>query len=212
MDANKSQFAIVGIVGGIASGKTFVAKQLAARGAVVIDADQLGHAVLEEPDVQRAISGRWGREVTDENGLIDRAKIAKIVFADTPRGAEELRYLEGLTHPRIKQRVLDELKRLKAQGVQVVVLDAPVLLEAGWDKLCERIVYVEAPRDVRLGRALARGWTKEDFERREKVQDSLNTKRQAADLVIDNSASPEASIVQIDRLWPQLLAGPPPAS
>ena len=212
MDANKSQLTIVGIVGGIASGKTFVAKELAARGAAIVDADQLGHAVLEEPDVQRAIASRWGQQVTDKNGRIARAKIAKIVFADTPQGAEELRYLEGLTHPRIKQRVLDELKRLEALGVHVVVLDAPVLLEAGWDQFCDQIVYVDAPRDVRLGRALARGWTKEDFERREKVQDSLNTKRHVADFVIENSASPEATARQIDRLWPQLLAGRPPAS
>ena len=94
---------------------------------------------------------------------------------------------------------------LAGSGCTVAVLDAPLLLEAGWDKLCDRLVFVEAPREVRLSRALGRGWSKEDFAAREEAQESLDSKRQRADVVVDNSGSPEHTQAQIERFWQSLF-------
>ncbi len=85
------------------------------------------------------------------------------------------------------------------------MLDAPLLLEAGWDKFCDTLVFVDAPRELRLARALARGWSEEDFAAREGVQESLDWKRRRADVVVDNSGSPEQTRSQVERLWHSLI-------
>jgi len=209
--ANKSKLVVVGIVGGVASGKTFVADRLAALGAAVVDADRLGHQVLRDPTVRAAVLERWGGAIAGPDGQIDRRKLAEIVFGSSTKARAELTALEALTHTKIKQLVLEELERLAADGrTKVAVLDAPVLLKSGWRSICDRIIYVEAPADVRLERAVARGWQKEDFERREAAQESLQAKRQAADLAIDNSGSAESTIAQIERLWPMLASSSSP--
>ncbi len=82
--------------------------------------------------------------------------------------------------------------------MRAVVVDAPLLIEAGWNEFCDKIVYIEAPRDVRLKRALARGWSPEDFDRRETRQESLEVKRELADVVIDNSGSSESTRAQVE--------------
>jgi dephospho-CoA kinase len=87
----------------------------------------------------------------------------------------------------------------------VAVLDAPLLLEAGWDELCEKIVFVEAPREARLARARARGWGEEDFAAREGAQESLHRKRARADAIIDNSGSPERTQAQVEQFWASLI-------
>jgi dephospho-CoA kinase len=85
-----------------------------------------------------------------------------------------------------------------------LVLDAPVMLEAGWHTLCNQIVFVDAPREVRLARAVARGWTETDFTAREAAQESLDVKRRHADAIIDNSGSAETTQAQVRRLWHSL--------
>lgn len=99
---------------------------------------------------------------------------------------------------------------LAAAGVHVAVLDAALLLEAGWDAWCDRVVFVEAPRETRLERAIARGWTKEDFAAREGVQESLDRKRERADVIVDNSGSPERTLAQVEQFWASLFRGFPP--
>ena len=92
--------------------------------------------------------------------------------------------------------------------VPAIVLDVPLLFESGWNRFCDKIVYVDAPRQQRLSRAQTRGWSQEEFERREAAQQSLETKREQADFVIDNSATVPDTAAQVDRLW-NLLIGPP---
>jgi len=157
-------------------------------------------------EVKQEVSKRWGEQVFGPDGEINRRALAKIVFAPSPTGREALQYLEQVTHPKIGQRLHEQIEQLAATGrYQALVLDAPVMLEAGWHTLCNKIVFVDAPRELRLARALARGWTEADFTAREAVQESLDVKRRHADAIIDNSGPPESTQAQVRRLWQSLI-------
>jgi len=198
----KRELQVLGVLGGVASGKSFVANELARLGAVVINADRIGHEVLEDHDVREAIRRRWGDEVFSPAGTVDRAKLAAIVFGTDEKAGDELKALEQLTHPRINKRILEEIDDLDKTGkVPAVVLDAPVMLKAGWNEFCDKIVFVDAPHDVRLQRARQRGWNEKEFERREAAQESLQAKRQVADVIIDNSASQELTRRSVEQFW-----------
>ena len=203
---DRTNVPLIGIVGGIASGKTFIAEQFRARGAEVVSADRLAHEVLLFDEVKRAARNRWGDAIFGPDGEVNRAALAKIVFAPPPEGPQELKVLEQLTHPKIGQLVRQEVNELSQQNrATAIVLDVPLMFESGWNKYCDRIVFVDVPRELRMARAMARGWTREDFERREAAQESLETKRKLADLVIDNSGSPESAQAQIEHFWHSLL-------
>jgi len=195
---------LIGILGGVASGKSEVSRRLRSLGAAVLDADCVGHAVLREAEVRQAVQRRWGEAVLDAAGEIDRRKVAEIVFAAAPESRAELTFLEQLTHPLIGQRLQEQLAELHREGVRAAVLDAPVMLKAGWDRMCQRIVFVDAPRDVRLARARQRGWTEADFAAREAAQESLETKRSRADVTLDNSLTRQHLYAQVDRFWRSL--------
>jgi dephospho-CoA kinase len=197
---------ILGLVGGIASGKSQVADCFRDLGAVVLDADQAGHAVLREPEVIAALQQRWGNGILDAAGQISRRAVARIVFAVGNDAERE--FLEQLTHPRIQMRLRQELAAVQAlpQPPRVVVIDAALLFEGGWDKLCDKIIFVDAPRDVRLERAVARGWSAEQFAAREAAQLPVEEKRSRSDLRIRNIRTLE-SLREVVRLtWQHLLA------
>jgi dephospho-CoA kinase len=192
---------VIGILGGVAGGKSLVARQLAELGAGVLDADGAGHAVLRTPEVEQAARRRWGDAVFGPDGRIDRARLAGIVFAEGPEAARERKYLEELTHPEIGRRLGEQAERMAAEGVRAAVLDAPLLVEAGWDAICDRLVFVEAPREIRLARARQRGWTDAEFSAREGVQAPLDLKRGRAGVIIDNAGTPTETRAQVERFW-----------
>jgi len=196
---------VIGILGGVASGKTLVAGELARLGAGLLDADRAAHEVLRMPDIEAAARERWGGDIFGPEGRIDRARLARIVFADPPAGPRERKYLEQLTHPEIGRLLAREAERLEAAGRAVAVLDAALLLESGWDKLCDMLLFIEAPRGLRLARALERGWSEADFAAREGAQESLGAKRESADVVLDNSGSAEQTRAQVERFWHSLV-------
>ena len=196
---------VIGILGGVASGKSLVARQLSRLGAVVLDADRAGHEVLRLPRIEAAVRRRWGQKVFGPDGRIDRSLLARVVFADPPDGPRERKHLEQLTHPEIGRLLGRQAEALACSGAAAAVLDAPLLLEAGWDKLCERLVFVDASRRARLSRALARGWSEEDFTAREGAQESLDFKRERADVIVDNSGPPEQTQAQVERFWKSLF-------
>lgn len=202
---------LIGIIGGVASGKSAVAKCFADLGATVLDADAAGHAVLREPQIEQAARARWGYAIFSPDGHMDRRLLAAIVFGPGAEDATELKYLESLTHPLIRQRLKDRIEELKQQGnYPAAILDAPVLLKAGWNELCDAIVYVDAPHAVRQARAQQRGWTAEEFARREGAQEPLPEKQAHADVTIDNSGSMEHTRQQIREFWGFLFPGFPP--
>ena len=196
---------IIGILGGVASGKSLVADQFRRLGAEVLNADQIGHEVLREPEVIEQLRTRWGAGVIDQHGQINRRAVAKIVFAPPPDGPTQLAFLEQITHPRIGARLAAKLKELSQRNdLTAVVLDAPVMLKAGWDKFCDRIVFVDAPVKLRHERACNRGWMEADFAAREDAQETLDKKRKAADVVIDNTSSPEKTFSRVQEIWRSL--------
>jgi dephospho-CoA kinase len=193
---------VIGLIGGIGSGKSTVAQAFARRGAKVIVGDALGHEALRQPDVRAQLVGRWGPQVLDGAGEVDRRKVAAIVFAKNPQARDELRALESFVFPWIGRRAREEIDAARADGrSRLVVLDAAVMLEAGWNNVCDRLVYVHAPREVRLGRlAERRGWSAKEVEEREGAQRSLTEKATRADDAVDNSGSPEQVQRQVDDL------------
>src|ERR1043166_3282500 len=185
---------VIGVVGGIGRGKSLVAAEFARHGGVIIAGDQLGHEALRQPDIKAKIVERWGEGVLDAADEVDRRKLAAIVFAD--RG--ELSALESITHPYIGERIRQEIANAVARpNVHLIVLDAALLLEAGWHDVCSFVVFVDAPRDVRLERLRQRGWSAGDVEARERAQMPLAEKRRRADAVIENAAGPEQVAAEV---------------
>ena len=158
----------IGLVGGVASGKSLAAKYLVDLGAVHLDADRTGHDVLaEDTEVRQAIVDRWGEGVLAADKSIDRSAVARRVFAQSKTGETDRQFLEALLHPRIGIRLDEQRNDAAAAGKPAVVLDAPVLLEAGWGKLCDVVLMIDSSRELRLSRAKTRGWTEAEFDRRE---------------------------------------------
>jgi dephospho-CoA kinase len=191
----------VGLIGGMGAGKSLVAAAFARRGARVISGDQLGHESLRQPPIKAALVQRWGPVILDEHGEVNRRRVGAIVFAD----ADERRALESLVFPWIVRRFREEQQAAQTDpNVTLVVLDAAILLEAGWNTWCDWLVYVHAPREVRLQRlAEGRGWSAKEVVVRERAQMALTDKVSRADYALDNSGPPEETARQVDRLLGQ---------
>jgi dephospho-CoA kinase len=204
---------VLGLVGGIGSGKSTVAGLLKELGGYVIDADQFGHEALRQPDVRERIFARWGQQVLEEEGEVSRRKLAGIVFADSA----ERRALQDLVFPWIEGRIREEIERASGDArARFIVLDAAILLETGWGKACDAIVFVAAPRDIRLKRIAAkRGWSEKEVETREQAQFSLDDKAARAQYTIDNAGDLAQTRLQVEallrhlRLTPQAHSGNP---
>lgn len=196
---------VIGLAGGIASGKSLVASCFVKLGAKVIDADRIGHQVLDDPQVMRQIRLIWGDSVFEAD-KVNRSAIAKIVFdrVDEEAANDQLKKLESITHPNINLQIQTEIDSLRSSGsVPAAVLDAPVMFKAGWHRVCDKIVFVDAPENIRLERTLQRGWTADELERRESQQLSLAEKRALSSDVIDNSQELKTTFEQVERLWQQ---------
>jgi dephospho-CoA kinase len=192
---------VLGLVGGIGSGKSAVARELAKHGGWLIGADQFGHEALREPTLKKAVLARFGDDILDPQGEIDRKKLGAKVFADI----NELRALEQIVFPYIGQRIRDEIDKARArQQARFIILDAAVMLEAGWNDVCDKLIFVDAPRELRLERVRQqRGWGEPDLASREAMQMPLEKKRRRADAVIHNAGSPETLAAEVARLLSQ---------
>ena len=195
---------VLGLIGEIGAGKSRAAERLARLGAAVIDADAVGHAVLRRRAVRDELAARFGAGILDPSGPIDRRALGAIVFADP----EARRDLEAIVHPRMRRLFERAIDRAARRGeAKAVVLDAAILLEAGWDVLCDRIIFVAAPRDQRLARlAEQRGWTETVLQARERAQWPSDRKRARADAIVANDAGIDRLAEQIAQLWPRLLS------
>lgn len=183
---------LVGLTGGIGSGKSTVAQLCAARGWPVIDADAVAREVVEvgEPALAE-LAARFGDDVLRDDGSLDRAELARRAFADADGKAA----LDAITHPRIGQRVRDRIVALReaASPPTVAVLDHPLLLETGTSEAVDAVVVVLADEEVRVDRLVAqRGLDADDARARIRAQTDDGTRRARADHVIDNGGDREA--------------------
>jgi dephospho-CoA kinase len=193
---------IVGLLGGVASGKSSVAECLVRRGALRIDADRIAHEVLESPEVVTRLRTWFGDGVLGEDGRPDRRRIGDIVFRDRT----QLGRLEGLVHPRVRKRIRAAIDA--AGDVPVVVLDAPLVLEGGLDRIADVLVFVVAPAEARVERARThRGWEPGEVEAREEHQLSLSEKEKRAGHKIRNDGTLEDLDRRAGELWLEILAG-----
>lgn len=194
---------VIGLAGGIASGKSSVAKAFASLGWLVIDFDALVRNKLQDPGVQNTLVSWWGASVQRPDGTTDRTRIAEIVFNDD---AQRQR-LERLVHPlvwRTRQQARDEALKAGALGA---VLDAPLLYESGLDRECDAVVFVDAPLEIRARRAMSsRGWTREELLRRESAQIPIEEKAKRSRFTVDNTGDPEALLEQVANICATLLS------
>ncbi len=187
---------MVGLAGGVGSGKSTVAAFFRNWGARVLDADAIGHRVIEQPGVKARLVRAWGPGIL-RGARVDRSRLAREAF----RSRDTARRLNRLVHPGI----LREIRRRIARARGWVVLDAPLLFEAGAHRLCDRVVFVDAPRDLRHRRAAARGWTPAEAARRERFQWPLARKKSMADYVIDNAGPKSRTTDQARKIRDDIL-------
>lgn len=188
----------IGVTGGIGSGKTTVARMLAAKGAALIDADQVGHRSYARgtPVYQRLVDA-FGRDILDERGEIDRMRLGRRVFADPT----ERERLNTIVWPEMARMMAEELAALRTQGTALAVLEAAVLIEADWTPLVDEVWVVVAEPETVIGRLEKKGMPREQAEARIHSQLSNDERRRHADLVIENNGSVEELGVEVDRLW-----------
>jgi len=197
-------FLLVGLTGGIATGKSTVSEIFRRLGCEIIDADVLAREVVEpgEPALA-AIVAEFGPGILDPAGRLDRKKLGAIVFADP----DKRRRLEAITHPQIRVRLAERLQELIARGFEgLVIFDAPVMIESGTSRHVDRLVVVVTDAATQRARAVGRDGDRADVERRIASQMPLADKARLADYVIDNSGTPEATIAEVRRVHRALLA------
>ncbi len=182
---------VIGVAGGIGSGKSAFARALGRLGAEVFDADASAKQMLDLPEVREALVAWWGAGVVGPDGLVARDKVASIVFRDD----RELRRLEALIHPMVRAEAERVIDRARHSGVRAVVLDVPLLFESGMDGMCDLVVFVDADEEVRRARvSRSRNWDAAELARREGVQWPLDQKRRLAGLVVVNNGKSESDL------------------
>ena len=199
MNTRSEEQLVIGLVGGIGAGKSTVATEFGKLGCVVVDGDAIAHELLGRADVQQQIRRRWGAEVFNADGQVDRPALGAVVFGDPA----ELAALSAILHPLIRGEVARQIAEAAHRpDVPAVVLDAAVLFEAGWDDLCTHTVFVDAPLQVRQERASRqRGWDEATFAARENAQIDVDKKAKMCDDIFSNCPSDPP----LGRTVPQLL-------
>lgn len=204
-----SRIPVVGLVGGIGSGKSSVAAALSRRmKTLVLDADQSGHAALREPAIRERLIARFGSQILNPQGNIDRRSLATLVFGPTAAHRTARTELEGIVQPWIRRDLETRLEAARrTDTVEVILLDAPVLLESGWDEICDAVAYIDTPLEMRLARVEARGWDAEELLRREQNQMPLDEKRGRSDVVIPNAGEIERAAETLEQFVRERLSG-----
>ena len=193
---------VIGILGGIGSGKSTIAAEFAKLGCKVIDADRIAHELLQEPAVREKVVGLLGQAVLDSSGKIDRRKVAEVVFADE----NMLASLNRIIHPRVLQRTQELIEQSRSQNqVKAIVLDMPLLVEVGWHKKCDKIIFVDCEQKLRQERAEKMGFDKKQIKIRENFQISLDNKANLADNIIENNSDFSAIAKQVTGIFSYIV-------
>jgi len=198
---NNGRLPVIGIVGGIGAGKSEVASVFASLGCAVADSDRQVRAALDEPEIIRTLESWWGPEVLHADGSVNRSGVAAIVFEDQ----EQRRRLESLLHPLVHAARVDVIRHAAENGARAVIVDAPLLFEAGVDRECDAVVFVDAPQELRAQRVrLARGWSEQELARREASQMPIDQKRALCRFAIVNDGDLDKIRPQAERVLAEL--------
>lgn len=196
---NPTEKPLIGIIGGIASGKSTVAAEFGKLGCAVIDADAIVHELLREDRVRDELVQHFGTGILDPCGQVDRKRLASVVFTDTDR----LAALNKMTHPRVLQRTEQLIAQYSTDGhTKAIVLDMPLLVEVGWADRCAKVIFVECDRKRRVERARRKGLMDDrEIEIRENSQISLDKKAGWADSIVDNNSDFSTLVRQIKEIF-----------
>jgi dephospho-CoA kinase len=195
---------LVGLTGGLGAGKSTVARMLADRGAILVDADELARRALEPGSrAYRQVCDLFGDEVVTASGELDRAAIAATVFSDP----ERRRALESIVHPEVF-RMLAETVEARRGTDDIIVFDAPLIVETGFHEACDVVVVVTAPEEDRVARAVRdRGMTADQARARIGAQIGDAEREAVADVVIRNDSDVDQLEARVDDLWERLRGG-----
>ena len=196
---------VIGLTGSIGTGKSEVARLLQSLGAVIIDADQVGHqAYTPNSESWRLVVSAFGEEILQPSGEIDRRKLGAIVFSDP----QQLTKLNEIMHPRMARMVAERIEQLRAEGTDVVVVEAALLFEAGWDPLVDEVWATDSPVEAVIQRLRDRNGLQEE-EVRKRIDSQMDRSERLArvDLVVDNSGDVAELEQMVTSLWDSRVRG-----
>jgi dephospho-CoA kinase len=195
---------VIGLTGSIGTGKSEAARQLQILGASIISADQVGHeAYTPNTEAWEQVVAAFGDDILQDDKDIDRRKLGAIVFSDP----SQLEKLNAIMHPRMARMVSDKIEVLRGQGVKVVVVEAALLFEAGWDTLVEEVWVTDSSEDIVVGRLKERnGLSEEEAKKRINSQMDRAERIERSDFVIDNSSDMAGLESAIKELWDRRVA------
>ena len=190
---------VIGLTGGIGSGKSEVSRMLKEFGAEIIDADRVGHeAYLPNTETYDKVVAEFGDDILQTDGAIDRKKLGARIFAE-PEARERL---NAIVHPRMYAMVEERIQRLREQSAAAVVLDAAILIEAGWDSLVDEVWVVAAPEEMVVQRIGQRnGLPAEQVRQRVRAQITSEERARHAAVVIDNNEGLDELSAQVQEVW-----------
>ena len=190
---------VIGLTGSIGTGKSEAARQLEALGASIISADQVGHeAYTPNTEAWEQVVAAFGDDILQDDGEIDRRKLGAVVFSDPG----QLEKLNQIMHPRMARMVADKIEELRAQGAEVVVVEAALLFEAGWDSLVEEVWVTDSTEQVVIERLKQRnGMSEEEARKRISSQMGRTERLERSDYVIENSGDMATLGNTIKELW-----------
>ena len=195
---------IIGLTGGIGAGKSFIAQQLASAGCMVISSDEIIRQAYKDSIIKQTLKKWWGTMIFSPDGEVDRAAVARKVFSRQ----EDRKKLEQLLHPyanQVRERMMQQAG--EDPNIKAFVWDTPLLIETGLNRLCDKVVFVDAPREDRLARVKeGRNWSEQDLTERENLQLPLDKKREISDYCISNTADADYARGQVRDTLSRILA------
>jgi dephospho-CoA kinase len=204
---------VIGILGGMCSGKSTAAREFGKMGCAVIDADEIVHKLLDDKTIRAEVIRLFGNEIIDLEGKINRAELANVVFSDPAKSASasaeagKLSLLTEVLHPRVLAQVEAMINQFNGQpDIKAIVLDMPLLMEVGWEKRCDHLIFIDCDPKKRLERAKKTGFFDADtLKFRENLQISLDKKKRIADNTVDNNSDLSGLSKQIACIFSSIM-------
>jgi dephospho-CoA kinase len=199
----KQRVKVIGITGGIASGKSTIAEMLESLGADLIDADKICHELINTNDIADKITKRWGVHIQDNHGKIKRDALAEIVFSDK----KEVSALNSIIHPKAIEQIKSRIAKLHAKAAtSAIVLDAALLVESKLIDICDIVLFVDTEKNSCVSRVKnSRKWPLDEIAKREKFQSLIPQKKEMSDVIINNNNSKEGTLNQVKDFWCQFI-------